>query len=202
MIEVEKKFILTQDEEERLLAGATFLEQKTNTDAYYDNEQYAVTLADCWLRNRNGSFELKVPLSKDNGSQGVNVYHELTEEADIREALRLPYDTSDLAHDIEAAGYRVFVQPTSSRRSYEKDGYHIDVDTVAYEGSDFTYAVAEIELLVQDESDAPKATEQIVTYAKSLGLQTDGVILGKVAAFLRARSPEHYKALKISNILR
>ena len=127
-----------------------FLEQKTNTDAYYDNEQYAVTSADRWLRNRNGSFELKVPLSKDNGSQGVNVYHELTEEADIREALRLPYDTSDLAHDIEAAGYRVFVQPTSSRRSYEKDGYHIDVDTVAYEGSDFTYAVAEIELLVQD----------------------------------------------------
>ena len=61
MIEVEKKFILTTEQEKSLIEGADFLGEKKFTDIYYDDEDFSLTKKDLWLRNREGRFELKIP---------------------------------------------------------------------------------------------------------------------------------------------
>ena len=203
MIEIEKKFLLTPTEEARLLDGAEFIKEKTITDSYYDTDTYSLTLADRWLRRRDGVFELKEPLATGSGSYaGTNMYHEFDTEQEIRDILELPSDTGDLAADLESSGHFVFLQPTSQRRSYQKDGFHFDIDTVTYADSDFTYAIAEIELLIDKESDAPAATERIMNYAKSYNLPTDVVVHGKVVAYLQHADPAHYEALRKANVLK
>ena len=63
MIEIEKKFILTPEQEQALIKGADFIEEKEFTDIYYDDKILSLTTKDIWLRERAGKFELKVPLA-------------------------------------------------------------------------------------------------------------------------------------------
>ena len=51
MIEIEKKFILTDGHKEKLLEKAEFLGEKTFTDVYYDTPEYALTKNE--LKNKN-----------------------------------------------------------------------------------------------------------------------------------------------------
>ncbi len=59
MVEIEKKFRLTQEQERQLLEGATSMGVKKNTDIYFDTEDFVLTRQDHWLRERNGRFEVK-----------------------------------------------------------------------------------------------------------------------------------------------
>ena len=93
MIEVEKKFLLTNEEKERLIEGAEFLVEKKQSDVYYDTADYKLTLKDWWLRSRNGIFELKVPLTSEN-HRSVDQYEEYDDEDQIRELINLPKNKS------------------------------------------------------------------------------------------------------------
>ena len=50
MIEVEKKFIVSQDELARLTAGAHLLGEEKHTDVYYDTPDHSLTKRSVWLR--------------------------------------------------------------------------------------------------------------------------------------------------------
>lgn len=201
MIEVEKKFFLSADDEARLLDGATFSKEASITDSYYDDDSYALTLKDWWLRLRDGAFELKVPLRAKGVEQATNQYYELEDEQEIREALGLNGDES-LAQAIEQAGYEVFCPCETTRRKYQKDGFAIDLDTVTYGDNSFRYAIAEIELMVESEADVEDATNKIIAFAQAHDLATDTLILGKVGAYIKDVLPSHYGALVQAGILK
>ena len=60
MIEVEKKFQPTAGELQAFLAGAEFLGEIENYDEYYDYPDFRLFKKGFRLRNRNGTFELKI----------------------------------------------------------------------------------------------------------------------------------------------
>lgn len=201
IIEVEKKFLPTLDQQEALLKDAILLETKVVTDTYFDTPTYELSTHDLWLRERNGVYELKAPPKAGSGSySGTNRYHEITDPQLILQELGLdPNDTVEVA--FSKAGITQFMTCYTNRSSYKKDGFHIDVDTATYDDSKFTYALIEIELLV-DETKADTADDRIMKFAQKFNLRADGVILGKIAAFLKEERPEHYKVLADANILK
>ena len=67
MIEVEKKFQITNAQRDRLLEGAEFVYKKDIRDTYFDRGVELCT-KDLWLRERDGRFELKY-LTKGYGSR-------------------------------------------------------------------------------------------------------------------------------------
>lgn len=202
MIEIEKKFLLTEQQQESLLVSAKQLGQKLVEDSYFDTDTFSLTMRDFWFRERDGAYELKAPLESGSGSYtGTNRYNEITDQNEIMKILGL-----DANMNIEAAlsqaGIRKFITVFTNRNSYEKQGFHIDIDAATYAGSTFDYAVAEIELLVESENDADEADRRIMEFADNFGLVTDQIVLGKVAAFLQAEKPEHYDALVGAGVLK
>lgn len=202
MIEIEKKFLLTATQQHDLLEGAREIEKKTVEDSYFDTVDYRLTTNDLWLRKRDGIYELKAPLKTASGSSATNRYHEITDIDVIAAELGITLDGNDLEASLARAGVTVFLTYHTNRESYEKQGFHIDIDAAEYPGSDFRYALAEIELLVDDESQADAAEDKIIEFAQSFGLVTDQVILGKVVVYLQHERPEHYDALVRSGILK
>lgn len=200
MIEVEKKFHLSPEDEARLIDGAELMGERLIEDSYYDNEDYDITLANMWLRRRGTDFELKVPL-RVSDDKTVDQYRELTDYTEICQTLGLSADGTTMPALLESAGYTVFMHPRTTRRTYKKDGFTIDLDTVTYDGSDFRYRLAEIEKLVEDETDMPAAIESILAFARQHSLVTDQFILGKVGAYIKNERPEHYEALVAVGVL-
>lgn len=195
MIEIEKKFLLTDTQKQALLDGARGIGEKSMTDSYLDTADYSLTTNDLWFRERNGAYELKAPLRlKTESSTATNRYHELTEIEDILRTLKLDA-TDDFKAALLTAGITSFITCFTQRKSYTKQNFQIDVDAVTFRDSQFEYAIAEIELIIDDESQADEAEYRIIEFAKQLGLTTDQVILGKVAAYLKAEKIDHYEVL-------
>ena len=73
MIEVEKKFQITNAQRDRLLEGAEFVYKKDIRDTYFDRGVELCT-KDLWLRERDGRFELKYPAPRgmDRASRSVS----------------------------------------------------------------------------------------------------------------------------------
>ncbi len=194
-IEVEKKFLPSKEQLASLLEGAELVSEKVIQDSYFDDNAHKTTTQNYWLRLRDGKYELKAPFkSADSSSVKTNRYRELDTSEEIAEELGLDLQGS-LAETLEAAGVRPFITHITTRQTYKKDGFTIDVDAAKYVDSDFTYNIVEIELLVADELEADTAEEKIVAYAKSHGLVTDQLILGKVGEFLKHEHPDHYQLL-------
>ena len=103
MIEVEKKFILTKKEKERLIKGAEFLNEKVFTDIYYDTNDFSLTSNDRWLRSRDGKFELKIPIHQ-GADRLIDQYNELEDEQKIREALNL-FSQRSISDDLARKEY-------------------------------------------------------------------------------------------------
>lgn len=198
MIEIEKKFLLTDEQTQALLTDAQKLSEKSITDSYLDTSGYSLTTKDLWLRERNGSFELKTPL-KTKGASATHRYYESTELGDIRQALKLD-DGDTFTASLANSRIERFMTCLTYRKSYSKQGFRIDIDTVTYQNSPFTYAIAEIELIVDDEAQVDEAEDRIIAFAKQHGLTTDQVVLGKIVAYLKSERADHYKALVEADI--
>lgn len=198
MIEVEKKFLLSDEEEARLLAGASLLSEKQLADTYFDDAAWSVTKRGWWLRSRNGAFELKIPVSRNYGS--MNQYHELTDDAEIASRLGLPADLA-LADALAQAGIVPLVTCVSTRRTYEKAGFHLDLDVATYQGDDLRLVISEIELMVNDESEVAAASERIIAFAGQHKIAPRDNVRGKLIEYLYHRRPEHYDALVESGVL-
>lgn len=189
MIEVEKKFLLTDEERERLLEGAEFESERTFTDTYYDTSDYALTLKDTWLRFRDGKCELKVPrVMVGYDRRAIDQYDELLTEQEIRAYLQLPSHKT-FKEDLEHSGYRSIGTIVTYRKAYRKEGFVIDIDY-----TDTGYSVGEIELLVEDTEGLEEATRKIVDFAQRHQL-TLTPVRGKMAEHIRTHNPEHFQLL-------
>lgn len=202
MIEIEKKFILTDAQKKRLLEKAEFLGEKTFIDVYYDTPEYALTKNDIWLRARDGNFELKLPLQK-NEKGLTNQYHEIEGEEKIRQIFGI-VPKGNFLEDIQSFGYAAFCECKTTRKKYRKEKFIIDLDEVIFHkdsaqgGSnhvrDFKYSIAEIELIIASEGEIKKANDEILAFADLMGLENKN-LRGKVLEYLLRHKPEHYKAL-------
>ena len=197
MIEVEKKFILNEQDKERLTKEAQFLNERVFTDTYYDTEIFSLTANDKWLRSREGRFELKLPLH-EGADRLADQYDELEDEQKIREALNLP-PNENLADDLMKAGYSPFCICKTTRRKYKKEPFIIDLDIVNFQ--DFIYNIGEIELMVNEKSEIEKAIEKIMYFAKSQNL-TIAPVRGKVIEYLKRTKPNHYQALVLAKVVK
>ncbi len=195
MIEIEKKFILTEEQEKKLTEGADFLGEKSFTDTYFDKSDYSLTTKDLWLRLRDGKFELKVPMNMNIEERVSDQYRELETDKEIAEHLGLQIEQS-LSESLKENGYNSFITIMTTRKKYKKDGYGLDLDIV-----DFGYNIAEIEYMTEDESKIKEVTQNIIEYARKYGL-SEGVVRGKVAEYLRRNNPQHFQALIDSKVIK
>lgn len=201
MIEVEKKFLLTSMQQDALLDSAQELGEKTVKDEYFDTAEYRLTINNLWFRKRNNNYELKVPLrSHDKALFAANRFHELTTIEEICQELNLN-EEAGFESELSRTSIKNFMTCYTNRKSYTKQGFHIDIDSATYPDSTFTYAIAEIELLVDNESEADEAEHRIINFAKNFNLVTNKFVLGKVAAYLQVERPGHYKALIDAGVL-
>ncbi len=201
-VEVEKKFILTPEQKEVLLDGAEKLGGTTIEDTYFDTEDYQLTLNDMWFRRREDEYELKAPIAAGSGShEGTNRYHEITSLDQISELLRLEQGI-DFEVALSKAGIHRFVTCYTNRTSYLKDGFKIDIDKATFANSQFSHAVAEVELLVDDESKVGKADRGIIEFARQHGLTVDQAVMGKIVAYLQAERPKHFKKLVDARVVK
>ncbi|MDD2807479.1 MAG: CYTH domain-containing protein [Patescibacteria group bacterium] len=190
MIEVEKKFILDENNKNRLTNGAEFLNKKIFTDIYYDTKEFTLTSQDKWLRSREGRFELKLPLHS-GVERLVDQYNELENESEIKEALNFDTDKS-LADNLKENDYASFCICKTTRSKYKKGLFIIDLDVVDFQ--EFTYAIGEIELMVNKKSEIKEAINKIVAFAKENNLKI-ATVRGKIIEYLKRVKLEHYQAL-------
>ena len=195
MIEIEKKFILNDEQEKKLLKGAEFLGEKRFTDTYYDDSRYSLTTRDLWLRGREGKFELKVPMNVSIDRRITDQYQELETDYEIASYLKLSTDGA-LADALTASSYRPFASITTTRRKYRRDGYNIDLDA-----ADFGYNIVEIEHMTDNESHIKETTQKLVEYARTYGL-LGGIVHGKVVEYLKRNNPAHFQALIDAKVIR
>lgn len=191
MIEVEVKFHFDDATQEKVLDGAEQIFDKTIHDIYYDDQNLSLATKDNWLRNRNGKFELKTSADSEFNlnKRAFELYDEVDDEPDIRKFLQLG-EEKDLAKVLAKKGYKKFVEFTTRRRKYKKEGFIIDIDE-----ADFDFKVAEIELMVESESEVSAAREKIAEFAKKFGL-TAKPVHGKVLEYLKRHQPKNYDILK------
>jgi len=197
MIEVEKKFLLNDEDRERLTKEAQFLSEKTFTDAYYDTADFTLTSQDKWLRSRDGRFELKLPLHHGT-DRLADQYEELEDDSSIKEALGFVGEGS-LADDLANKDYQPFGTLVTTRRKYQKGDFIIDLDIIDFGNS--AYTIGEIELMVSDKSEIEGAVEQIIQFAQEQGL-TIAPVRGKIIEYLKRINPDHYKALVEAGVVK
>lgn len=196
MIEVEKKFTLSKDDKARVVQGAEFLGEKSFRDTYYDTSDFALTTSDKWLRLRGDRFELKLPMNEGKGasSRRLDQYEELDTDEAILQALNLSLNGS-LKQTLKVNGYEPFSTFTTTRKKYKKGDFTIDLDEM-----DFGYSIAEIELMVEGQSEMQKALERILAFAREHGLSV-APVRGKVIEYIKRNNPVHYKALEAAGVL-
>src|SRR3989344_3594240 len=184
MIEVEKKFLLSDEEVQKLITNSEFLEEVRLEDMYYDLPGFPLMKHDKYLRSRNGKFELKLPVG-DRGKFEVDRYKEVEDESEIKKELSL--GGGKILDELEKAGYFVVAHINSSRKEYKNGEFVIDLDL-----TDFGYKLAEIELMAPDEGGIDRATQKILTFAQGVGIKimADTDVKGKLLEYLYRQQRE------------
>lgn len=188
-IEVEQKFPLKPTSEESLVRDAEFVGQRSFTDTYYDDVDYTLTTQGIWLRNRDGRFELKLPLPNPGEDSTSNQYKEIETEQDIADHFGWDLANHSFGEHLVNRGLVPVISFTTTRRKYKMDRFVIDIDT-----TDFDFGIIEIERMVEHEDEIAETAREINAFAAQYGLET-GYIRGKVLEYLRRKNPAHLDAL-------
>ncbi|KAK6185520.1 hypothetical protein SNE40_007733 [Patella caerulea] len=170
-VEIERKFSIGPDTEAKLKnSGAKLKSEKSFTDVYWDNEDYLLTLSDCWLRRRDSYWQMKIPVHSDPIFDVNTKYQELTKEKDIINfiANKLTLNLgkrSNLSYLLEKAKLIDFATINTVRKSYILDGCQVDLDSTNH-----GFQVGEIEVVAPSSSEIPSALRTIDKVAKKLGM--------------------------------
>jgi len=193
MIEVEKKFSLTEEQLARLTKDALFLHQQKFTDIYFDNSTFDIGKRNFWFRKRGDNFELKVP----TGVQAVamNVFREVSDLREIAALLSMKQHSDDFEENIYLNGFEKLAEIVTTRRKYKLGDYTIDADE-----ADFGHRVCEIERMVDREDQIEEAQEKIFELARSFGLEIKPTH-GKLLEYIVRYNPTYYETLEKLGII-
>ncbi|MBI4426689.1 MAG: CYTH domain-containing protein [Candidatus Kerfeldbacteria bacterium] len=190
VIEIEQKFAIKPGDRERLLAGAEFVSKKIIHDAYWDTPNAILISGEAFLRNRDGKFELKIPLHKLTKELPKSYhYDEIYDEAEIRQHLGLTRPGS-MPDALRRGGYDVVADFSTTRTKYQRDQFILDFDE-----TDFGFSLVEIERQVERDDQRKVAAKEIVEFAKGMGLELMHV-RGKIHEFIKSRRPDLWDKVK------
>lgn len=207
VIEVEVKFKLAPQDEAKIARIAKFKRETKFVDRYFDTRSFALTKNDTWLRLRDSNWECKVPPMPGAGSgktlSHVDQYRELDTEASIYHFLQQQnylvatpsHPSGPLLDILVNHGFYQFANIASVRRKYQFGKFNIDLDI-----TDFGYSIGEVELQVEEESEAAQAKREIEQFVHEHGLDA-GRIRGKVLEYIFRNNPAHYRALQESGLI-
>lgn len=191
MIEIEKKFLFSKQQIKEIAEKFEFFGEEIIVDLYYDTKKYDLTKNDIWLRKRNGVFQLKIPVRSENDKEHFNKYQEIEGEEKIRQIFSVA-PIGSFEQDINRFGYEVFCNCKTVRKKYKKNNISIDLDEVFLD--DFSYAIGEVEIMVEKKVDMEKAVGEIKKFAKENKLEI-APVRGKVIEYLKKKKPRHYREL-------
>lgn len=188
MIEVEKKFYIDDETIARLKKLGKVVSEKKLVDDYWDQPDFWVTKADCWLRNRNGNWELKVgKQDKLNTTVNLDVYEEIEDPKTIAKFLKIDYRAGDdFEKTLKDNGYFIFCPIVKTRLKLKIEDFQLDIDNFAGQGTDYM----EIELMVSDQSEVESATQKITDFADRLGIMPRSKPYGQVVECIKQSYPE------------
>lgn len=194
MIEIEKKFKFTSNQEKLLTQEGDLIHEKVIFDRYYDNKNYDLTRQNYWLRQRDNLFELKVPVNFHK-EIFFDTFLELTDEDEIKRKLGFQFDTCSLEEILIKNEYKSYFAAETNRKSYTINEFRLDLDIVEFDT--FKYRIGEIELLLnnKDKNQSSLAIHKIVQFAKDRGLVLEKV-RGKVLEYLFREKPDQYKIVE------
>ncbi|XP_072024131.1 thiamine-triphosphatase-like isoform X2 [Amphiura filiformis] len=212
-IEIERKFAVTSDAGERILqAGGIRIKETTFEDAYFDTKSYQFTLADCWLRKRDGTWELKVGVHEDKLGATCTKYVEIEVESEIvsrldailnamhnpevntKQQLSTPASSSSVEEYLQQHDMQNFATFKTTRTCYQiGEDVSVILDT-----TDFDFNVGEIEIMAS-ESKVEETVQRLEKLSQELGFTT--VLKGKLDSYLQRFRPQHYTALVNAKLL-
>ncbi|ESO91077.1 hypothetical protein LOTGIDRAFT_67883, partial [Lottia gigantea] len=166
-VEVERKFTINSETEPLLVKlGAKAKSTKTFTDIYFDDDDYSLTLSDCWLRKRNNDYQMKIPVPNSPIFDHSTKYQELTNNTDILQFLKkkLGVSSNQLSGLIQTAKVIEFAKITTTRKTYSLNGCEIDLDM-----TDHGFQVGEIEVMAESPSQISEALRTIENMSVKLG---------------------------------
>jgi adenylate cyclase class IV len=115
VIEVEKKFSSDKGSEKTLIEGADFINERIFKDSYFDDENFSLTTKDIWFRDREGRYELKLPLNENIEKRISDQYHELETEKEIAGYFKWDLSKKPFSEWLSESGYRPFATYTTTR---------------------------------------------------------------------------------------
>jgi len=195
-IEIEKKVRLEPHQIKKIAQKAFFLKEIRIQDTYFDTADYRYTMQNMWLRKREGVFELKVGIKKQNGS--IDRYEEITNEKSILKYLGVDIDT-DLPTALSQEGLSPFCTFATERKSYQLGEINIDIDAADF--GDLRYQIAEIEIVVSDLDKVQDAEQKIFQFIKDLDIDVSIPVPAKLTYYLYCKRPEHYQALVHNKVI-
>ena len=210
-IEVERKFEATDAAAlpSRVAAlGGTLAGEVSFTDAYWDNAGCTLTRRDTWLRQREGKWEIKIPLGDPGDRSGASggertVFREVEGEAAVRTALESLLDggaldgAGDLEATLRAAAFAPFVTFGTKRSKFRVGECAIDADVAS-----FGHSVVEVEVMCESEAAVPEAESAIARVAGELQLVPLQNTGGKLETCIRREAPAVLAALVEEGILK
>ncbi len=183
MIEVEKKFQPTDEQLKSMLEGADFIKGSINHDIYYDYEDLRLLNNGIRLRNRNGSFEVKIKQKTDNYGNVIN--SEIEDEEEIKKYLNITGSIQDfIDHNMI-----VFSDYVNNRKKYKKGIFNIDLDDM-----DFGYKLCEIEVMVENENQIEQAESEIINFINQYGIELKKIPM-KREVYLKLKNPDLYNKI-------
>lgn len=78
----------------------------------------------------------------------------------------------------------------------EKEGFGIDLEY------NFSYTLAEIEYMAKEGENLQEVTQKIIKFAKKHKIDSDVIIRGKGAEYLRRYNSKHFQALINAGVLK
>lgn len=195
MIEVEKKFLINEDQKNLILQKGVFQKKTIFQDTYFDTDDFFFTTQNIWLRKRNDFFMLKRGICQSNGL--VDAFEEISDSQLIGKCLKLPLSSS-FESAIEKRGLIPYCTFNNVRHSYFVEPFMIDIDEADF--GDFNYHIAEIELMVSEESEIQLGEEKILAFAKELTLDISIIAQPKLIAYLAQKRPKHFQALVAAKV--
>jgi adenylate cyclase class IV len=177
MIEVEKKFQPTEEQLAAMLKDAQFIAKKTLHDIYYDYPDYRFFKGAIRLRNRNGSFELKLRKTS-------MIALEVEDKKEIEKYFGIEDLESFVKNELIIA-----VDYIQEATLYKKGEFTIDVSKMSY-----GYDVSEIELLVEKEEEEKDAENKILNFLKEYNVEIKK-FKAKPIEYLRIVKPDVYNEL-------
>ncbi len=184
MIEVEKKFQPTEEQNKKLLEGATLISHKEVVDVYYDTPSFEFAKKGMYLRNRDNSWELKIYLPSSGDDEAAE---EIVDENQILKSLG--YETYQNFQDFSSQELQILGKILTDRKKYHKEGFILDFDE-----TDFGMKKLDIELQVSERDQIPEANKKILDFINTFGMQEVKLPL-KPVAYLEKMRPEIYKQI-------